>query len=468
MLNRSQRTAILELHRKQIGVRQIARTLHVSRQAVRRVLASQSTEPPPLVRAEKAEPYRNEILQLYSSCKGNLARVHEELRALGANLGYPTLTAFCRKEQIGQEPKKPAGQYHFDPGEEMQHDTSPHRIQLGGVERLVQIAAAVLCYSRMLFFQCYPTFQRFDCKVFLTDAFLYFAGTTRVIMIDNTHVVVLRGTGAEMVPVPEMAAFAERYSSAFVAHEKGDANRSARVEGPFSFIQRNFFAGRTFSGWDDLNAQARAWCDKVNSTYKKHLRAIPRELYAVERPALTPLPLWVPEVYRLHQRIVDLEGYVSLHSNRYSVPPAWIGRQVQVRETKDHVEIEDARRGHVRHRRLVDTAGQRQTLPEHRLTRGQAKRPDPAPEETALRESFPELADYVTTLKKRGRQQTTLALRQLVRLSREYPREAFLRAAQQAAQYGLFDLDRLERMVLRLIAHDYFRLDPEKGDDDDR
>jgi hypothetical protein len=24
-------------------------------------------------------------------------------------------------------------------------------------------------------------------------------------MIDNTHVVVLRGTGAEMVPVPEMA-----------------------------------------------------------------------------------------------------------------------------------------------------------------------------------------------------------------------------------------------------------------------
>jgi hypothetical protein len=25
----------------------------------------------------------------------------------------------------------------------------------------------------MLFFQCYPTFQRFDCKVFLTDALRY-------------------------------------------------------------------------------------------------------------------------------------------------------------------------------------------------------------------------------------------------------------------------------------------------------
>ena len=30
-------------------------------------------------------------------------------------------------------------------------------------------------------------------------------------MIDNTHVVVPHGTGREMVPVPEMAAFAERF-----------------------------------------------------------------------------------------------------------------------------------------------------------------------------------------------------------------------------------------------------------------
>jgi hypothetical protein len=84
-------------------------------------------------------------------------------------------------------------------------------------------------------------------------------------MIDNTHVVVLRGTGREMVPVPEMAAFAERFSFQFVAHERGDANRSARVERPFWFIENNFLAGRTFSNWPDLNEQARKWCDRVNS-----------------------------------------------------------------------------------------------------------------------------------------------------------------------------------------------------------
>jgi hypothetical protein len=75
----------------------------------------------------------------------------------------------------------------------------------------------------MLFFQCYPTFRRFDCKVFLTDALRYTGGAAARVMIDNTHVVVLRGSGRDMVPVPEMAAFAERFSFQFVAHAIGNA-----------------------------------------------------------------------------------------------------------------------------------------------------------------------------------------------------------------------------------------------------
>ena len=65
---------------------------------------------------------------------------------------------------------------------------------------------------------------------------------------------------------------------------------------PFGFIEGNFLAGRTFSSWADLNQWAREWCDKVNSTYKKHIRAVPRELFAVERLHLKPLPAWIPEV----------------------------------------------------------------------------------------------------------------------------------------------------------------------------
>jgi hypothetical protein len=415
---------------------------------------------PELQRSEKAEPYRQQILELFENCQGNLVRVHEELAAAGAALSYPALTAFCRRHGIGYQPPVAAGQYDFAPGEELQHDTSPHELELAGKKRKVQTASAVLCYSRMLFFQCYPTFQRFDCKVFLTDALRYMGGATARVMIDNTHVVVLCGSGRDMVPVPEMAAFGERFSFAFVAHAIGNANRSGRVERPFHFIEHNFLAGRTFASWEDLNQRAREWCDKVNGTYKKHIRAVPRELFAVERLHLKPLPAWIPEVYRLHQRLVDIEGYVALHTNRYSVPVEWIGRRVEVRETKGKIEIQlDARRL-VTHRRIAEAEHQRITLAEHRPPRGQrAPRPDPHPEENAILTAAPELAEYVVGLKQRSRKVITLALRQLLRFVREYPREPLLGAVREAARYGLYDLDRLERMILRRVTREYFLLD---------
>src|SRR6266849_4013818 len=400
MLSQAQRTTILELSAQGVSKHEIARMLGISRLTVRQVVRSNSTAVPELHRAEKAEPYRQQILELLPACKGNLVRVHEELSAGGAVLSYPALPAFCRKQGIGQASLVPAGRYDFLPGEEMQHDTSPHEVQLAGKKRKVQTASGVLCYSRMLFFQCYPTFQRFDCKVFLTEALRYFSGATGRVMIDNTHVVVLRGSGRDMVPVPEMAAFGERFGFQFVAHAIGNANRSARVERPFWFIESNFLAGRTFSSWEDLNQRAREWCDKVNSTYKKHIRAVPRELFAVERLHLKPLSAWIPEVYRLQQRLVDIEGYVALNSNRYSVPVEWIGRRVEVRETKDKIEIQlDARRL-VTHRRIAEAEHQRVMLAEHRPPRGHREaRPDPHPEEKAIVAAAPELADYVTGLK---------------------------------------------------------------------
>ena len=50
----------------------------------------------------------------------------------------------------------------------------------------------------------------------------------------------------------------------------------------------------------------------------------------------------------------------------------------------------------------------------------------------------------------------------------EYPREAFLSALASAERYGLFDLDRLERMVLRQIEEEFFvltPLEPESGNE---
>ena len=115
MLDQSTRAAILQLREQGHSIRSIARALKVSRGAVRDVLRSATEQVPTLVRPEKATPYRDQILELYVRCKGNLVRVHEELVASGAQLSYQALTAFCRRQGIGHEPKKPVGEYRFGP-----------------------------------------------------------------------------------------------------------------------------------------------------------------------------------------------------------------------------------------------------------------------------------------------------------------------------------------------------------------
>jgi len=117
MLSQAQRTTILELNAQQVGKREIARVLGISRAAVRKVLRSNSTTVPELQRPQKAEPYRQQLLELFDQCQGNLVRVHEDLVAAGAEMSYQALTAFCRRHGIGYAPPAPAGQYDFAPGE---------------------------------------------------------------------------------------------------------------------------------------------------------------------------------------------------------------------------------------------------------------------------------------------------------------------------------------------------------------
>ena len=164
MLDQGLRTAILSLRAKGHGIRQIARALQIARGTVRAVLHAGSPTVPRIERAEKAEPYRAQILEWVERCRGNLVRVHEELGAQGLVISYPALTAFCRRHAIGHAPPAPVGHYDFAPAQEMQHDSSPHRAVLHGVEQRIETASVVLCYSRMLFFQAYPVFTRFCCK----------------------------------------------------------------------------------------------------------------------------------------------------------------------------------------------------------------------------------------------------------------------------------------------------------------
>lgn len=470
MIDESTRTAILKLKEQGHSLRKIAQALGVSRDSVTKVIASGSSTVPRLARAHRAEPYREQVLALYARYQGHLVRVHEELTKAGAQLSYPALTAFCRKHEIGKAPAPPAGRYVFERAAEMQHDTSPHYASIGGKKTKVQTASLVLCYSRMIFFQHYPRFTRFECKGFLAEAIAYFGGCAGMCMIDNTHVVVASGTGKDMVPAPEMEAFGERYGFVFKAHEVGDANRSARVEAPFNRIDKGFLVGSEFADFRNLNQRARETCEQWNAKYSSKLHASRRELFASEQPHLKSLPLFVPEVYQIHTRTVDSAGYINLNCIRYSAPYRLIGRTLEVRETLERVELYDGPRRVAEHARSYGPVDTYVTDPAHRPPRGEgknARKSQPTPEEIEALQLEPRVESYLKALKEHVGNRR-VPLRRFLTVLQEYPREAFLSALIQAERYRLFDLDRLEKMILRQIAADCFVLSFDGESDNDQ
>ena len=471
MKDEETRVAIFRLRREGHGAKAIARMLSISKNTVKSVLAHGSSDVPELSRASTLDEHLDRVRELFLSCKANRVRVHEELAARGISVAYTTLTDFCRAHGIGVTPKERAGRYHFAPGEEMQFDTSPHIVEVAGKPRTLQCASLTLCYSRMLFAQCFPTFNRFYAKIFLVDALTAFGGAASRCVIDNSSVVIAQGRGSNAVPAPEMVALAERFGFTFLAHELGDKNRSGRVERPFHYIENNFYAGRTFADRNDLNRQLVAWCDKANARPKDVLKnAKPLELFVAERPALKPLPPYLPEVYALHVRTVDVEGYVSLHTNRYSTETELIGREVEVRETKDLVKIVFRHRVVTEHERAEDRAGLRITLPAHRHTGRRYGKTHPAPvlpEEATLRAQGPEFARFVETLKTIQGGRARRALLALHRLFLDYPTEPLRRVLGEAQRFHLIDLERIERMLLRRLSGDLFRTDSRSDDDED-
>jgi len=76
----------------------------------------------------------------------------------------------------------------------------------------------------------------------------------------------------------------------------------------------------------------------------------------------------------------------------------------------------------------------------------------PSKEEQQLVGQEEILDRYVTELKKRSRGRGVMKLRRLLDLQRAYPNKAFLAAVSQASKYGLYDLARLEKIILDNIA----------------
>lgn len=262
MIRRALEVEILRLHEAEhwpVGT--IARQLRVHHSTVRRVLADAGLPTPAtLARPCLVDPYRAfcvETLTQYPTLRAS--RLYPMVKARG----YPGAPDHFRAVVARLRPRPVAEAYlrlRTLPGEQAQVDWAHFgKLKIGRAERPLMAFVMVLSYSRAIFLRFYLGASMGYFLRGHVDAFTEL-GIARTLLYDNLKSAVLERVGDAIRFNPTLLELAAHYRFAPRPVAVARGNEKGRVERAIRYVRDAFFAARPFRDLDDLNAQAREWC----------------------------------------------------------------------------------------------------------------------------------------------------------------------------------------------------------------
>jgi len=185
----------------------------------------------------------------------------------------------------------------------------------------------------------------------------------------------------------------------------------------------------------------------------------PDTAYIQERPYLKALPKVLPPIYQVCQRIIDTQGFASLDSNRYSVPERLIGCEVNVYKYLKKIEIYFKSKIIATHERIIGKKNQRVIIKGHhnQITRHKHQKACNEAEQQLV-DCSPIVAKYIKKLKSRVRGRGFWQFRKLLNLKRTYSTKAFIAAIERADKYDLYDIKRVENLIIKYASDNFFNL----------
>jgi hypothetical protein len=216
----------------------------------------------------------------------------------------------------------------------------PDHYEKDGKEHKLYGFAAILSYSRMRFItfvkRCdTPTMIRCMLK-----AFEYFGGLPKAALTDRMKSVFLEMEDKTPRWNPVFSDFmatlgiAPRVCKAWTPQTKGKIERSVGV------IKKGFWPGVHFTDIDDLNAQAKAWCDRLNQRVHRTTRKVPLDRWVEEELASLPTDeVW--DRFGTEERRVSWDGFIAYDGVLYGLPsaPPVAGSVVLVRERHHELRV---------------------------------------------------------------------------------------------------------------------------------
>ncbi len=259
--------------------------------------------------------------------------------------GYPGRPDHFRVIVARYRPRRPAEAYlrlRTLPGEQAQVDWGHFgRLRVGNANRQLMAFVVVLSWSRQIFLRFFLGAHAANFTRGHVDAFNAFGGVPRVLLYDNLKSAVLERYGDAIRFNPRLLELAAhyRFEPRPVAVARG--NEKGRVERAIRYIRNAFFAARSFTDIDDLNAQADAWCGGLSADRQcpEDRSMTVREALVAERPRLLELPEAPFPADERAEVSVGKTPYVRFDLNDYSVPSDCVRRLLHVRASLTTVRV---------------------------------------------------------------------------------------------------------------------------------
>jgi len=243
------------------------------------------------------------------------------------------------------------------PAEQAQVDWGSFgKIQVGRHERKLSCFVMVLAWSRATFarFTLDQTLESFvRCHA---EAFATFEGVPREVLYDNLKSVVLERQGDLIRFHPQILELAGHYHYAPKPVGIARGNEKPRVERRIRDIRESFFAARSFSSLESLNAQLDRWIEIV-----VHARNVPgddtrkvAQALQEERQRLLPLPEHPFVCEFVKPTRSGKTPYVRFDHNDYSIPHTLVRKPLILGVSDKWVRVLDGTTEVARHQRCWD------------------------------------------------------------------------------------------------------------------
>lgn len=256
-------------------------------------------------------------------------------------------TQFCDKYRRWAKVTKATMRINHKPGETMQVDwaggTIPYYDSVTGEEFKAYLFVAVLPCSGIIYVEACNDMKQENWLMCHVHAYEYFGGVTRILVPDNLKTGVTANTRYETQLNESYRELAEHYGTAIVPARVRHPQDKGLVERSVGFSTTWITAAmreRKFFSIAEVKEAVAERLDFINNKPFQKLPGCRTEAYLnEEKEFMLPLPKQPYEPAIWLQAMVGNDYLISDGKNKYSVPFDLIGEKVQIRLTRNTVEV---------------------------------------------------------------------------------------------------------------------------------